>query len=732
MKKSSVKIICLALCLLLLAAALPMTALADRDDGYRDRVLTRYEESFHKSPYYGNLLDETDFVYKEWADGLEGEGTFTTAYLWSVDFLLDKNLGTNEYVTYLSNLLNMLEYGFSETAAAQAEYTAKLNAADYVGGAVSIAAQVLPGAKAFANLEKSAKYLDSAIDVAELGNTVVSDMTTLGVLAASTVAYEKKMTVLQAVADHSKDGSLTQAAQDLLALNDLQYIYMLDNYTQKAGELAGDITYDVMEMDFFEKVLPRITSDLADNFTQWLASHAGAKAAKEAAGIFSACAAFYSSAAATLTGVLIGAEIMQMAVGNQAELIREAKAMDALSTALAPAFKEACRQANSGDADSRFEAAKEYVALGEALVYTHLRGDYGLYNARFIQNTQGANEYMALSVENLSSYYEILSGIFPERLPQVIVTSRVEKTDTMNFSSVIFEPEVHIPHNREAAQKINTDPLFKGMIEDAYQDSETLREDSHTTTLHGTEYSFGTSAYTCGSALCISFHRYSYSAGAAHFETSDLALTYDLETGEPLFLKFMVDPDNPNGEQELEDLLVKHFEKNGIWAWTSLRDVAETLLQGTAYDLGVLTYAPRFTPEGLLIQFSPYDIAPFAAGYQSALIPYEDLKGIFRDKYLPLEKGPGADIAVYEKGHPDMPSVANSHGTPSKRALVATATIWDVTVEETIPMGGNFMNTGSCTGTVFYANYMKNELCWLPDTGKGNVKVSFNGQEAVF
>ena len=132
---------------------------------------------------------------------------------------------------------------------------------------------------------------------------------------------------------------------------------------------------------------------------------------------------------------------------------------------------------------------------------------------------------------------------------------------------------------------------------------------------------------------------FSYSGGAHPSLTTD-SVTYDLQTGEVMYLDEILSPEC--NSDTLYQLVLK-----------SLAPQAEDLYYDYADALG-----DRFTGElhsiqdwyfsrnGLCFHFAPYDIAPYSSGTIIAELPYGSLTGVLKDKYFPTEP-PRATGSMY-------------------------------------------------------------------------------------
>jgi len=116
-----------------------------------------------------------------------------------------------------------------------------------------------------------------------------------------------------------------------------------------------------------------------------------------------------------------------------------------------------------------------------------------------------------------------------------------------------------------------------------------------------------------GEVLSLKFTIDTYFDGAAHPGSYSLTFTYDLATGQPVSLENLFLP----GADYLA--VIASFCKGQL----SSRDIAY-FEEGA--DPTVENYRNwNISEAGLLISFDPYQVAAYAAGPQTVLIPYEEL-----------------------------------------------------------------------------------------------------------
>jgi hypothetical protein len=133
------------------------------------------------------------------------------------------------------------------------------------------------------------------------------------------------------------------------------------------------------------------------------------------------------------------------------------------------------------------------------------------------------------------------------------------------------------------------------------------------------EISFATTNTNNG-ILSILMHIYFYSAGAAHPGAYSRAINYNLSDGKELSLENLFTP----GSKFLEPIsaaCIEDLKAKGVLSWEE-----GALPKEENYQVW------NVTPDGLLITFDDYQVAPYAAGPQAVTISYEKLKDIIRSE----------------------------------------------------------------------------------------------------
>lgn len=375
---------------------------------YRQKVSERYEESFSYSTYYQEITDENGYYYKKWADNIDNKSGATKAYLWCVNQLLDKKLNTQSYIDYLSTILVMMENDFSKSTGAQVAYTAKMSMLDYETGVslMSFSDLILEEntewiADVYSILEAEAKIVD-------ITNTHIENDYQLALAAGASVLYEQKLQVLRAIINNTDNKLLKEAAEDVIEISRLQLICTMDQIATEVAPEYINASKSLMSLAFPKDVLPKLSETVANKFAQWLK----ANVSKKAGNILSSAVSVASKYASTFSaGFSIGAGMMKVFVGDQAELFREMTALDSISDALISAVKDTKEAADKASDLYKYEKISDYVVLTKTLMLVHLRGEYCNVESRSGDKRLNADRYFSFFSGDLQQDYWLVSDI---------------------------------------------------------------------------------------------------------------------------------------------------------------------------------------------------------------------------------------------------------------------------------------------------------------------------------
>ena len=132
--------------------------------------------------------------------------------------------------------------------------------------------------------------------------------------------------------------------------------------------------------------------------------------------------------------------------------------------------------------------------------------------------------------------------------------------------------------------------------------------------------------------LCIGEMSYLF-MGGAHGSSGLSFRNYDLQTGKKLTLS---DIFTPNYQKTLNPIGEKYFRtQNAIPAGKKLED------EGFEFENGfALNDNFAIKPDGIFFQYNQYEIASYAAGMPSVMIPYKEIQSLIK---------PGSSLAEYVK-----------------------------------------------------------------------------------
>lgn len=118
--------------------------------------------------------------------------------------------------------------------------------------------------------------------------------------------------------------------------------------------------------------------------------------------------------------------------------------------------------------------------------------------------------------------------------------------------------------------------------------------------------------------LAVLFQITFYSAGAAHPGHYSVALNYDLRSGEEIHLEDLFEP-GAGYLEALSEYCISDLTSRGVLAWEE-----GALPESNNYRVW------NITPDGLRITFDEYQVASYAAGPQTVLVPYSALDALLR------------------------------------------------------------------------------------------------------
>ena len=188
--------------------------------------------------------------------------------------------------------------------------------------------------------------------------------------------------------------------------------------------------------------------------------------------------------------------------------------------------------------------------------------------------------------------------------------------------------------SQEAADEILADlqGRISGVIT-AAGDLEALARETQPSSTNWSPY-FIEIAYTptrLDQAVLSLFGNQSVYSGGPHPSTVTDSVTYDLQTGETLYLDQLLTPECT--PEQLGQKIVDALASQADNLYYDYPDVLADRFSGDLHSLRDW----YFSKSGLCFHFAPYDIAPYSSGTIVAEIPYSELTGILNEKFLPSQ-----------------------------------------------------------------------------------------------
>lgn len=422
------RIIALFLCLCIFLTSIPVWAEEFDKFGYYERVAERYWESFEEDDgaYFNNLMDNKRFEYVLWADAIDAQGKIKHGFLWATNFLLDKKWNVEAYAGYLSTILSLMDRGFEESVLAQASYTAKVSMAEYAGDVFEMSIEQFLGAAKLKQLEESMKIFFDIKDLAVLGGTKLSDATQLYVYSVASASYDKKRAFLETLKNYTEDDKLKEAADDILKLVDLEFCYIMLNYKEEFLKDAVELGLDTANASISKDILPMICKNVSEKFVPWLLKHGDIDGAVGTLMLTELAKKYATVIGLVAETMLLTGKTMALFVGDQAEMFREMKVMDSISDTLTKALLEYNNQIAQNSGEDQYNAIFNYVTAGEALAYTHLRGEYCMTEIKKHQGENAAKVEKELNklTKVLNKSYESFNRILPDSEIKYVVNEK--------------------------------------------------------------------------------------------------------------------------------------------------------------------------------------------------------------------------------------------------------------------------------------------------------------------
>ncbi len=220
--------------------------------------------------------------------------------------------------------------------------------------------------------------------------------------------------------------------------------------------------------------------------------------------------------------------------------------------------------------------------------------------------------------------------------PSVIVMTETTVEEGERFSGTIVRPKVYADVNENL--KFQVDAALQEEYEKALADIERWKavaaecDDDHAFEHYANWKLSG--AYCNGGVLLLKMTRSMDGCGIGHSTSSVTNYLFDVATGEQLEFTDLIDWEkNPLGDLCFGLLIGKCLEAGGESKDKAVK-AYEAMLEGRGVSW-------RFTPEGISLGFD-YQSIDILCDDQT--IPYENLRGIFKDEYIPQKSQGEAEV----------------------------------------------------------------------------------------
>lgn len=190
-------------------------------------------------------------------------------------------------------------------------------------------------------------------------------------------------------------------------------------------------------------------------------------------------------------------------------------------------------------------------------------------------------------------------------------------------------------------------------------------------------------------SLCVTESVY---AGGAHGSFGQVAYNFDTGTGKLLSVEDLSD-DGDELTQFIVSYIQSSYADTVVNNEPDLSQVSKLLEEGQWY----------FSYEGLVVFAQQYQIASYAGGMPTFVVPYDELKEHVNKAYLPSARTESGEIVLSDKGDEVAEFPINPDGATF--GLSADGTVYDVRVYEAVIQNGyitlkdfvcyrSFMNDG--------------------------------------
>ena len=171
-------------------------------------------------------------------------------------------------------------------------------------------------------------------------------------------------------------------------------------------------------------------------------------------------------------------------------------------------------------------------------------------------------------------------------------------------------------------------------------------------------------------------------AGGAHPNTVQTAQNLDLQQKKVLRLEDIIEPDQADRLLEMVQKSVRDkFEPLGLNAL--YEEAPESIARSMQY--GEMTPYWYFEPDALVIFYNQYELGPYAAGIIKAEMPYEALRGVLKEEFVPHGNPNGSEeMSVTDELDGREPISVKLGDEPDQILLAVDGRIREIQISEVI------------------------------------------------
>lgn len=582
-------------------------------------VLNNYEQYMeYVSTYYGLRLD-TNYSYELLADTMKSQDNYNKFMIEMGYAIGGYTLSVDDCIQYLATIQMIRSQGMSANLQAMSEFDVTNKLKDYGKDTLGV---IVTGI----GIPEVSDEVKEVADVAGLCSDTMEilieskEQAETGLLIAYNFVETKEM--LEAVQKNATIPQLKNAANILLEVNDYEYLYYLNNfsnYEEKVGTLGID-SFKLFTGGDFSSWLKDLGCNKLSGVVGGIANYWGA---------FS----FYKDCALLLSDIFIG---------NELRYLNEVMVLEDISNCLNKAIDKYDPEKQTSDY-TKYDQMDEYVSLLQSLCCVRLRGEYcanmiaranGSLFGKFVDKKEYCDEAYQKAYNILENEYDRIGEILIVDDSTVAMTW-INKKEEFKDNSGNVATVINICFPSVTSSAISEDAK-KAIDTYMYNEANTFLQYSKDELVGNpvSDYRWCNTAdftYQHGyrldtSIISICMHCSEYYSGAMHPIHGSRGYNFDAKTGEYLEINNIFE--DGHTPSEIGNLVSKY-------AVNASSDDTRNNMQ-RSWENGK-SFIWNMNNKGLVVSFDPYAVDSYAGGYVKSEIPYSELSGIIKEEYIPKD-----------------------------------------------------------------------------------------------